>query len=107
MDKVIVNEKEYIPASEIKNTGDESIIRTYSAGVHVGKILSIEGQKVVLKNARRIWKWYGAFTLNAVATRGVNRNESRISVSVPEIILLDAIEVIPVVAGVDLTTTEK
>lgn len=89
------------------STGPESIIRTYSAGVHIGTIKSIDGQAVTLTSARRLWKWSGAFTLSAVATAGVKRSESRISVAVPEITLLQAIEIIPVAAGVDLSPTEK
>ena len=96
--------KDAIP--EIK-TGPESIIRTYSAGVHIGTIKSIEGQVVTLSNARRLWKWAGAFTLNEVATRGVNRANSRISQPVSEIVLFQAIEVIPLSDGLDFSPTEK
>jgi hypothetical protein len=103
------NGQEYVLKSSIpepKPLGSECIIRTYSAGVHVGVITHREGQNVVLQDARRIWKWEGAFTLNAVATAGVKRENSRISVAVPVIELLDAIEIIPVIDGVDLSTTE-
>lgn len=85
----------------------EVIVRTYSAGVHIGTLKSRKGREVVLTNARRLWSWAGAFTLNAVATRGVERRSSRISAQVPEITLLEAIEIIPISAGVDLSTTEK
>lgn len=87
--------------------GPEVIIRTYSAGVHIGRIRSRNGREVVLENARRLWSWSGAFTLNAVAMSGVDRKNSRISVAVPEITLTEAIEVLPVAAGVDLSSTEK
>lgn len=100
----------YVPKDSVNTnlkTGPEVIIRTYSAGVHVGVLKERNGSEITLTNARRIWNWNGAFTLNAVATKGVNRKESRISVHVQEIILLDAIEILPVCEGVDLTTTEK
>ena len=84
----------------------EVIVRTYSAGVHIGTLRERNGMEVTLTNARRLWKWAGAFTLNAVATNGVDRTESRISCSVPEITLTQAIEIIPVSEGVDLTSTE-
>lgn len=90
-----------------KKAPAEVIIRTYSAGVHVGTLKSRKGKEVVLQNARRIWSWAGAFTLNAVATKGVDRKNSRITTPVPEIILTEAIEVITVAPGVDLSTTEK
>jgi hypothetical protein len=87
--------------------GPESIIRTQASGVHIGEVTHREGREVTLKNARRLWSWQGAFTLNEVATKGVKRKDSRISCAVPSIYLLDAIEVIPVTSGVDLSTTEK
>jgi hypothetical protein len=83
----------------------EVIIRTYSAGVHIGTIVSREGREIVLANARRLYSWSGAFTLNAVAMNGVNRVNSRISIAVPQITLLEAIEIIPVAPGVDLSTS--
>ena len=87
--------------------GPEVIIRTYSAGVHIGTIKSREGREILLTNARRLYSWSGAFTLNAVAQSGINRGSSRISKPVPEILLLEAIEVIPIAANVDLSSTEK
>ncbi|NBW22803.1 MAG: hypothetical protein EBR82_84145, partial [Caulobacteraceae bacterium] len=87
--------------------GPEVIIRTYSAGVHIGTIISREGREVKLANARRLWSWAGAFTLNAVATKGVDRKLSRISIPVEEITILEVIEIIPVSSGIDLSTTEK
>jgi hypothetical protein len=85
----------------------ECIIRTQSAGVHIGTILNRTGTEVELVNARRLWGWKGAFTLNEVATRGVNRNESWISSDVPRIILTQVVEIIPIVEGVDLSSTER
>ena len=104
-----INGVEYVPADSVKpilQTGPEVIVRTYSAGVHIGTIKERTGTEVVLLNARRLWSWKGAFTLSAVATKGVSRKESRISVAVPEITLTQAIEIIPVAEGVDLSSTE-
>ena len=36
------------------------MVRTYSAGVFAGELVSRKGQEVILKNARRIWYWAGA-----------------------------------------------
>lgn len=74
--------------------GKDVIVRTYSAGVHFGTLDSRNGKELVLKNARRIWYWEGAFTLSAVATEGVG-TASKLSVAVPEILLTEAIEIIP------------
>ena len=73
--------------------GKKVIVRTYSAGVHFGTLAHHDGKEVTLTNARRIWYWEGAFTLSAVATKGV-KNTSKISVPVTEILLTEAIEII-------------
>lgn len=88
------------------NNTKEYIIRTFSAGVHIGEVVSKSNGEVVLRNARRLWKWVGAFTLNEVATKGIDREKSEISCNVPEIII-PYIEIIPVSDGVDLSPTEK
>ncbi len=74
------------------------VVRTYSAGVHFGYLDTQEGTEVVLKDARRIWNWSGANTLNEVATAGVAAG-SKISVAVPSIKLTEAIEVIETTAA--------
>jgi hypothetical protein len=69
------------------------VVRTYSAGVHVGELVSRKGQEVKLSNSRRIWSWKGANSLNEIALRGV-ASGSRVSDTVPEIELTQAIEII-------------
>ena len=68
------------------------VVRTYSAGVHCGTLSARKGQEVSLVNARRIWSWSGALSLHEVAVRGISGG--KVSVVVPEILLLQAIEVI-------------
>ena len=70
------------------------LIRTYSAGVHAGTLASRDGQEVVLTDARRIWYWMGANTLNELSQNGPGIG-SKVSEPVPEITLLQAIEIIP------------
>jgi hypothetical protein len=69
------------------------IVRTYSAGVHFGELAARNGQEVTLKNARRIWYWKGANTLNEIALHGVGAG-SKIAEPVTKIVLTQAIEVI-------------
>jgi len=71
------------------------LVRTYSAGVHIGELKSREGKEVVLVNARRIWRWSGANTCSELALRGCDTKSSRVSQAVPEITLTEAIEIIP------------
>ena len=80
---------------EVQETGSIVLVRTYSAGVHFGTVKSRDGKEVVLTNARRLWQWSGACSLSQVAIDGVELSGSKISVSVPEITLTDAIELIP------------
>lgn len=70
------------------------LVRTYSAGVHIGTLESRTGQEVVLSNTRRIWSWKGANTLHEISLRGV-ASGSRISEAIPTNTLTQAIEIIP------------
>jgi hypothetical protein len=72
-----------------------TIVRTTSAGVHVGVVTSRKGTEVVLTDARRIWRWNGANSLSEMSIRGVSDDYSRISEPVTEITLTQAIELIP------------
>jgi hypothetical protein len=84
-------------ATKAKKSGSNKrpfvVVRTYSAGVHFGELVSRAGQEVKLVNARRLWMWRGANTLHEVAMSGVSSG-SRVSVVVPEIDLTQAIEII-------------
>ena len=75
--------------------GKVVVVRTYSAGVHVGELVSRDGKEVVLKDANRIWRWRGANTLHELALRGADQDWTRISETVAEILLTEAIEVLP------------
>lgn len=78
--------------------GEFVIIRTRSAGVHMGILMEIAASggttTALLHNARRLHRWYGANTLSEVSQNGVAQN-SRISKEVPRILLPEVIEVIP------------
>lgn len=80
--------------------GKYCVVRTYSAGVHVGVVESIDGTAAALKDARRIWRWAGANTLNEVALHGVSKG-SKVSDPVESILLTEAIEVIPTTADAE------
>ena len=61
-----------------------------------------------LKESRRLWEWFGAFTLNEVSQKGV-AEKSRISEPVPRIYLTGVLEIIPCseVAQADLMRTRN
>ena len=76
------------------------LVRTYSAGVHFGYHVSREGKEVVLEKSRRIWRWFGAWTLNEIAATGLDSKQSKVAAPV-NITLTEAIEIIDVTpAGV-------
>lgn len=75
--------------------GQHVLVRTYSAGVHFGCLKSRNGTEATLSDARRIWSWKGANTLNEIATKGIDQSASNVSQPVPEIDLTNVIEVIP------------
>ena len=81
-----------------KSNREAVIVRTYSAGVHFGRLVERNGKEVKLADARRIWSWKGANTLNEIATMGVGKG-SRVSVAVESILLLEAIEIILCTSG--------
>jgi hypothetical protein len=46
------------------------LIRASLAGVHYGEIVKRDEHTITLRNARRLWQWFGA-SLSQVATVGV------------------------------------
>lgn len=74
--------------------GKKVIIRTYSAGVWFGELNKKSGTEVILKNARRMWRWCAAesVSLSAVSIHGINHSKSKICEAV-ELQWLDAIEI--------------
>ena len=77
--------------------GEEVIIRTYSAGVWFGRLKQKAGNEVILKDARRMWRWWAkeSISLSGVALYGINQEKSRIAGAV-ESVWLEAIEIIPI-----------
>ena len=76
--------------------GKKCIVRTYSAGVWFGEVAEKSGNEVILKNARRMWRWHAAesISLSAVAIHGIYQGKSKIVSAVPAV-WLEAIELIP------------
>jgi len=76
--------------------GKKVIVRTFSAGVHYGTLKSRSGQEAVLTESIRIWYWSGANSLSQLSVDGTKDPEScKFTVVVPEILLIEAIEIIP------------
>lgn len=77
--------------------GRRVLVRTYSAGVHIGDLVYVDGMECKLENALRLWKWEGGgLSLSAVANNGIVKGRLN---RTGEVYLTNAIEFIP--------TTEK
>jgi len=73
--------------------GRRCLIRTYSAGVHIGNIESIDGMECKLTNALRLWCWEdGGLSLSAVANNGIAKGRLN---KTGEVYLTNVIEMIP------------
>lgn len=76
--------------------GKKVIIRGDRSGAFYGTLAEREGKEVRLTGCRRLWYWSGAASLSQLALEGVkNTCDSKFTVSVPDIVLLDAVEIIP------------
>lgn len=72
------------------------IVRCEAAGVFAGYIKNRDGREVTMTDVRRIWYWDGAASLSQMAVEGVKRPKNcKYTITVPEILLLDAIEILP------------
>ena len=79
--------------------GNYVIVRTYSAGVFAGTLVSRKGKEVELSTARRLWYWDGAASLSQLAMTGTSKPQNcKFPAPVRDILLLEAIEIIPVTA---------
>ena len=72
------------------------IIRANEAGVFFGRIKERNGGEVTLTDCRRIWYWSGAASISQLAVDGVSEPKAcKFSVVVPEMTVLNVIEIIP------------
>lgn len=76
--------------------GKRCLVRTYSAGVHIGDVVWMNPENSMeckLENALRLWKWEsGGLSLSAVATNGIKGGRLN---ETGEVALTNAIEYIP------------
>lgn len=73
--------------------GKYVVVRTYSAGVHVGVLEQAGEGEAILADTRRIWSWSGALSLSEISARGIT--SGKVSVAVRNNALTGVIEIIP------------
>ncbi len=72
------------------------IVNGRDSGLFFGKIRERNGQEVTMTDCRRLWYWNGACSELQIAAEGVkNPQKSKFTMTVDEITILDAIEIIP------------
>ena len=72
------------------------IIRGDRSGVFFGELVERNGSEVKLENCRRLWYWDGAASVSQLAVNGTTKpSKCKFTVTVPEIEILDVIEIIP------------
>ena len=71
------------------------IVRGDRSGVFFGTLVRKDGREVELEKCRRLWYWDGAASISQLATDGTtNARECKFTVTVDNIVVLDAIEII-------------
>lgn len=77
--------------------GEYVIARCYSAGVHAGEVVSVDGENVILKDSVRLWSWKAedGIALSGVAQHGIDRKSCKIDTKNPRIYLTEVCELIP------------
>ena len=79
--------------------GKKVIVRGDRSGVFFGTLTEKDGQEVKLEKCRRLWYWDGAASISQLAVDGTSNPEGcKFTVTVDEIEILDAIEIIPCTA---------
>ena len=84
-------------APSTPHVGKKCIIRTYASGVHFGTVVSQSGRQVELLNARRLWRFWAksGISLSGVAQNGIKQEKSKVCDVIPQMTILDALEIIP------------
>ena len=73
------------------------IIRTRNAGVFAGYIESRDGMETVIRQARRLWRWYGAASLSQLAQEGTSDPDNcKFPIAVDTITVTETIEILDV-----------
>lgn len=83
------------------------IVRCERAGVFAGHIKHRDGQEVTMTDVRRLWYWDGAASLSQLAVDGPKKpRHCKFTVTVPEMTVLGAIEILPCSARAEQSILE-
>ncbi len=74
--------------------GKICVVRSNMAGVFFGEVVEINGPNVLIKNARKIYRWNGANTVEDIATTGILQS-SKVTVAVETCLIEKFEQIIP------------
>lgn len=87
------SQTQYIEKQSHPMLGRRCLIRTDSAGVHIGDVVFVDGMEVKLENSLRLWKWEGGgLSLSVIASQGIRGGRLN---QTGDIYLTNVIEFIP------------
>lgn len=76
---------------------EKVIVRCDRSGVFYGVLLERDGSEAKIGDVRNIHWWEGAATLTELSNSGSKLpNECRITAPIPELLVIDVIEILPV-----------
>ena len=107
VETIKINEVEYVRKDQLSVKAPELdgmravIVRTHSAGVFYGYLESRSGQEVVMRNARRMWQFYGASLSECAQSGTPDASKCKFPEAVDRVELLQVIEIL------DLTEKAK
>jgi hypothetical protein len=73
--------------------GKKVLVRSYDAGVYFGTLEKVEGETVLMRTVRNIWRWNGATCLSQIANDGIKGG--RVSQEVGSMILNRVCQILP------------
>lgn len=72
------------------------IVRCTNAGVFFGRIRERSDKEVVMEDVRKLWYWAGACAVEQLAMDGTTDPvECKFTITVPEMSVMDPIQIIP------------
>ena len=77
--------------------GKKVLVRSYDAGVYFGTLEKVEGETVLMRTVRNIWRWNGATCLSQIANDGIKGG--RVSQEVGSMILNRVCQILPLGAN--------
>ena len=87
--------------------GKYCVVRGAEFGVFAGTVEAVEGSRVLLRDARRLWYWDGAASISQIALEGVKESRNcKFTVTVEQVLLSNVIEIIPCTAAAEADINE-